>query len=150
MIKFVCYITLSITICAPINLMAQDTDSKQPSNHQITAADPQKSAAAKTQNNEDKSNPTHEKSQSNKKDEIDWTKVVATIIAIFGLVFGIYQYIRRQQDRKKGKAAELEAEDEHRLRKEHQSNQTNEDLYRNTLNEELGTIRMLGSPDIQK
>ena len=88
------------------------------------------------------------KPQSGKKDGIDWTKVSPIIIAIFGLLFGIYQYIRRQQDRKKGKAAELEAEDEHRLQKEHQTIQTNEDLYRHTLKEELGTIRMLGSPEI--
>jgi len=51
MIKFVCYITLSITVCLRINLMAQDTDSKQSSSHQITAADSQKSATAKSQNN---------------------------------------------------------------------------------------------------
>ena len=101
MIKFVYYITLSITICLPINLMAQDTDSKKPTSHQSTAADPQKYANAKTQNNEDKSNPTHEKSQGGKKDEIDWTKIVPIILSIFGLIFGIYQYIPRQQDKKR-------------------------------------------------
>ncbi len=88
MIKFVCCITLSFIACLYTNLMAQDSDPKQPPSHQTTA-DSQKSSAGQPSNNEDNSKPEGETPQSSKKEESDWTKVAPIIIAIFGLLFGI-------------------------------------------------------------
>ncbi|MGH7494955.1 MAG: hypothetical protein ACREOO_21495 [bacterium] len=64
-------------------------------------------------------------------------------------LFGLYQYRMRKRDRKQEKLAELQAQEEFEQGKRQHETRTAEDEYRETLKNELGSIKMLGSPDIE-
>ena len=78
-----------------------------------------------------------------------WTDIIPWALTFIALVFGAYQYFRRHKDKKKEKTAELEAEKEFKDKERKDTEKTCEELYCDALREELGTIHMLGSPDIE-
>ena len=71
------------------------------------------------------------------------------IIAGLALIFGIVQFILRKKGKKGERLGELEADEEFEEKKIKKATHTEEDRYRNTLENELGSIRLLGSPDIE-
>ncbi len=79
----------------------------------------------------------------------DWLKLVAVLIALISTAFAIYQYAKRRSD-----AGELEAEKKIAHKKvedeiKRAEAKTAEQRLRDTLEEELGHIRILGSPHIE-
>ncbi|NIR04318.1 MAG: SUMF1/EgtB/PvdO family nonheme iron enzyme [Candidatus Aminicenantes bacterium] len=81
--------------------------------------------------------------------KFNWTSVIPWAIALAALIFGIYQYSRRKKARKEDKLVDLETEDEFKKKIQKQEAKTAEDIYHAALKEELGTIHLLGSPDIE-
>ncbi|MCX6581718.1 MAG: SUMF1/EgtB/PvdO family nonheme iron enzyme [Candidatus Aminicenantes bacterium] len=78
-----------------------------------------------------------------------WTDAIPWGFMLAALVFGIYQYVKRRRDKRLGKTAELEAEEEFIKKKQKHVEKTCEDFYSEALRAELGNIDMLGSPDIE-
>jgi len=78
-----------------------------------------------------------------------WTDIIPWALTLIAMLFGAYQYFRRHKDKKEDKIAELEAEEEFKKNADKQVERTAEEQYRDALREELGTIHMLGSPDIE-
>ena len=70
------------------------------------------------------------------------------ILAAAGFGFGLYQYRMRRRDERLKAVAQEEGKQEVQDRRIERDTAQAEDRYKNTLAEELGTVRMLGSPDI--
>lgn len=89
--------------------------------------------------------------QPNKKDSDfkDWIAIGGVLVGLGGLLFGIYQYRKNKEIAKNKKLAELEAEKEFEEKEKSKKEKTSEEQYRSVLKDELGSIRMLGSPDIE-
>jgi predicted NACHT family NTPase len=75
----------------------------------------------------------HARQQSNFK----WTDAIPWTIAAALLIFSIYKYVIERIDKKKEKKKKI------------RQDRTDEEIYCAALEEELGTIDMLGSPDIE-
>jgi len=80
---------------------------------------------------------------------VDWATALAALAAVAGFLFGLYQYRMRKRDKKQEKLAELQAQEEFEQGKRQQQARTAEEQYRDKLKEELGSIKMLGSPEIE-
>ena len=78
-----------------------------------------------------------------------WVALFVAVIALGGLGFGIYQYKMRKKDAMYIKQAELDAKQEHEDNKDEVIRETNETRYHKTLENELSTIKILGSADIE-
>ena len=130
-------------------LMSQDTRLEKPLSKNQVVKDAYSPKDNQPRKSVDQIELKSENTKKNKNDKFDWTRAVPWAISLMFFIFAIYQYVRLKKITKANTTAELEAEDEHRERKEHQSLHKSEELYRHTLKEELGTIRMLGSPEIQ-
>jgi formylglycine-generating enzyme required for sulfatase activity/energy-coupling factor transporter ATP-binding protein EcfA2 len=78
-----------------------------------------------------------------------WTDIIPWILTFAALVFAFYQYVKRRKDIKLKRMAELEAEKEFKSKEHIREARTAEAIYCAALKEELGTIDMLGSPDIE-
>ncbi len=119
------------------------------------------------------------KNQSpNKSKEIEFKDMItlgAFLVALAGLFFGIYRHRKsietakkieqakqevqeeyekklmdlRLEGAKKFEIAKMQAKDEHEEQKQFRHAQTAEEQYTEALKEELGSIRLLGSPDIE-
>lgn len=77
--------------------------------------------------------------------------LVVFILALASLALNLYLYFRRRKDTKDRKIFELEAEKKFRNFEEEKrllEIRTAEEIYSAALKEELGTIHLLGSPDI--
>jgi len=84
------------------------------------------------------------------KDLIPWIIAsVAAVAAIGGLAFGIYQYCRRQADAVIKATVEAEVKKESERTEEQKRQQSDRDCYEAVLRQELGTIQMLGLPDVR-
>jgi len=84
--------------------------------------------------------------------QIDWMAVgaiLAGLAAVFGILFGLYQYRMRKSDAQHQELAKLQAREKHEEAKQQKFTRTAEERYRAALEEELGKIRILGSPDIE-
>jgi hypothetical protein len=86
--------------------------------------------------------------QEKSTDGVDWT-AVATLVAFAGLLFGLYQYWMRHRDKAKEEYHRRRGEQQFDLEKREKIMLTAEERYRHTLQDELGSIRMLGSPEIE-
>jgi formylglycine-generating enzyme required for sulfatase activity/energy-coupling factor transporter ATP-binding protein EcfA2 len=75
----------------------------------------------------------HAQQQSN----FGWTDAIPWAIAAAALIFAVYKYVIDRIDKKKEKKKKI------------RQARTDEDIYCAALEEELGTIDMLGSPDIE-
>ncbi len=73
----------------------------------------------------------------------------ALLVGLAGLIFGIYQYRKRVRDTEKTEKAKLKAKDEYETEKGVLQTKTAEQHYRAALAEELGSIKILGSPEIE-
>ncbi|NIM14071.1 MAG: SUMF1/EgtB/PvdO family nonheme iron enzyme [Candidatus Aminicenantes bacterium] len=90
--------------------------------------------------------------QQEKSDTFGWKELLAAgglLVGLLGIGFGIYQYRKRRKDAKLKKMAELEAEKEFKTQEQISSDRTAEEIYRAALREELGTLHLLGTPDIE-
>ena len=76
-------------------------------------------------------------------------KTMPWLVALIALLFGIYQYRKRVQDTAKTEKAKLKAKDAFEKEKEIIKTKTAEQRYRDALQEELGSIKILGSPEIE-
>jgi len=86
---------------------------------------------------------------NNDPNTFSWITIIPWLVAFVSLIFGIAQYLKRRQDAKIKKLAELEAQEEHEKNKKFKHHKTVEEHYLAALEKELGSIRMLGSPDIE-
>lgn len=71
------------------------------------------------------------------------------LCGLFGIGFGVWQYRKRNRDTGEKERATLEAIDAHEETKQLAKIRSEEDRYRDVLHEELGTIRMLGLPELE-
>ena len=123
-------------------LFPQDTSkSKSPAVQQPSRADSARQAAAQ---------PAGAKKDEEKDEALKTAfEILAVIVGLAGFLFGVYQYHMRKRDKAEETFAELQGKErfeEHKLQKQQR---TAEELYRHTLQDELGSIKMLGSPDIE-
>jgi DNA replication protein DnaC len=78
-------------------------------------------------------------------DATPFIQLLGIIIGFLGLIFGIYQYSRRSKDQREELKAKLEVQKD----KEAFFTKSSEDIYRAALQHELGSLNILGSPDIE-
>ncbi len=83
-------------------------------------------------------------------DAISWDKWLLAIIALAGFAFGVYQYRMRKRDKAEETEIGLEATDKHEERKKKKVEDSDERWYRRTLEKDLGSVRMLGLPGVDK
>jgi formylglycine-generating enzyme required for sulfatase activity len=81
--------------------------------------------------------------------DFKFMNIIPWLIALAALLFGLYQYVRRKKDVKQKKIVELETEEAFKQEIGNREARTAEEKYCAALREELGTIHMLGSPDIE-
>ena len=90
-----------------------------------------------------------DKDSEDRKAGFDWWKFVSLSVGIGGLVFGLWQYLKQREGARQKKLGELEAETEYKKTQQQQRAETAEQRYRAALQEELGSIKILGSPEIE-
>ncbi len=90
-------------------------------------------------------------SNGSQEDDAKWSlnKTMPWLVALVALLFGIYQYRKRVQDTAKIEKAKLKAKDDFDKEKKITKTKTAEQHYRDALQEELGSIKILGSPEIE-
>ncbi len=81
--------------------------------------------------------------------DFKFMNIIPWLIALAALLFALYQHVRRKKDVEQKKIVELETEEEFKKRIRISESRTAEEIYCAALKEELGTIHMLGSPDIE-
>jgi formylglycine-generating enzyme required for sulfatase activity len=74
--------------------------------------------------------------------------LAGVLVGLAGFVFGLIQYIRRPKEIKRDKTVEREVEEELKQEQERQAARSAEERYGQVLRAELGSIGILGSPDI--
>lgn len=79
----------------------------------------------------------------------DWIALGSLIVGLSGLLFGFYQYLQRRKIKGDEKLAQLKVEKKFKEQEQQACTQSYEEMYRATLAEEFGSIRLLGSPDIE-
>jgi formylglycine-generating enzyme required for sulfatase activity/energy-coupling factor transporter ATP-binding protein EcfA2 len=79
----------------------------------------------------------------------DWTAHMGWIIAGLMFLWVVIQYILKKRETRRVAKARLEAEDEFKQKKQLSQARTLEGRYRAALEKELGTMGILGSPDIE-
>ena len=77
-----------------------------------------------------------------------WYIVVPWVFAFLIFLLALIPYLKRRKDAKNKKKAELEAEKEFKDEVRIKEGRTAEQIYRAALKEELGTLNLLGTPDI--
>jgi formylglycine-generating enzyme required for sulfatase activity len=137
------------------NLLAANPEPSQDANDveaqpNVTQTAPQQRTKSSTPSTEPNVAETtsHEPDRAVKKESFDWIKVGPLIVGVAGFVSAIVMYLKRPQVEKRVETAKKEAGKEFDERVEHRKSQTVEDRFRATLREELGWVKMLGSPDI--
>ena len=129
--------------------MAQDTRVEKPLSKKQVVKDAYSSKDDQPKKSVDQIESKSENTKKTKDDKFDLTRAVPWAISLIVLIFAIYQYVRLKKITKAKTIAEREAEDEYEQQKEIGRIQTDKERYKNTLREELGKIRMLGSPEIE-
>ncbi len=89
-----------------------------------------------------------EKSKQNSSDETDMNQMMPWLIALGALVLAVYQYYRRRTDTRDMLRDEMRVKDEFETSQAKERELTAEESYRAALHKELGSIKILGSPDI--
>ena len=86
----------------------------------------------------------------------DWTKtplfvlaVISSIIGVSGFLFGVYQYVKRNKITEEKSYHGKVGEKKYEIQESNVQSTSAEQIYKNALTEELGTIRLLGSPEIE-
>ena len=74
--------------------------------------------------------------------------LAGVLIGLAGFIFGLITYIRRPKEIKRDKTVEREVEEEFKQKQERQAARSAEERYGQVLRAELGSIGILGSPDI--
>jgi formylglycine-generating enzyme required for sulfatase activity len=132
-----------------LNLFSRDSSAK-PELRNVTP-DSSRTEAAQDSNQKSISSNTDKTASTSPREKssgINWA-AVAALVGLGGLIFGVYQYLMRKKEAEQKKRGELEAETEFRQEKESFKTKTLEEQYCSVLEEELGSIRLLGSPDIE-
>ncbi|NIO20249.1 MAG: SUMF1/EgtB/PvdO family nonheme iron enzyme [Candidatus Aenigmarchaeota archaeon] len=80
---------------------------------------------------------------------MEWIDAIPWVLVLAAIFFGIYQYSRRKKDLKQEKIAELEASKKFEEEMQMSAAWTAAEIYSAALREGLGTIHLLGSPDIE-
>ncbi|NIM13493.1 MAG: SUMF1/EgtB/PvdO family nonheme iron enzyme [Candidatus Aminicenantes bacterium] len=78
-----------------------------------------------------------------------WYNVVPWVISFLLFLLVLWQYLRRRRDTKDVEVLKLEAKKEFDEKEHTSAAKTAEAIYRATLKDELGTLHLLGSPDIE-
>jgi len=84
-----------------------------------------------------------------RKSQFDWLSNMGWMIAALALIFAIYQFLQRRKIKGDEKLVQLKVEKKFKEQEQKEYSQSAEEMYRATLAEELGSIRLLGSPDIE-
>jgi formylglycine-generating enzyme required for sulfatase activity len=79
----------------------------------------------------------------------DWIPLGLLFVAVASLSINVYLLLQRKKHKKQDKVLELEAAKEFEENERKREAWTAEEMYANALKGELGTIDMLGSPDIE-
>jgi formylglycine-generating enzyme required for sulfatase activity len=76
--------------------------------------------------------------------------ICGALVGLFGIGFGFWQYRKRNSDAALKKKAELKAADQHTADELRKKEKTVEERYSDVLREELGSVKMLGLPDLER
>jgi formylglycine-generating enzyme required for sulfatase activity len=80
---------------------------------------------------------------------MDWTKFIPWVISLAGLVFGIFQYLKRKQNKKIETKVALETKQEFDDKVQELTAVDARSRYCRALKNKLGNLELLGSPDIK-
>jgi formylglycine-generating enzyme required for sulfatase activity len=80
---------------------------------------------------------------------MDWTKFMPWVISLAGLVFGIFQYLKRKQNKKMETKVALETKQEFDEKAQEITAGDARLRYCRALKNKLGNLELLGSPDIK-
>ncbi|MCP5051207.1 MAG: SUMF1/EgtB/PvdO family nonheme iron enzyme, partial [bacterium] len=86
---------------------------------------------------------------SQSKQSSNVVKLIPYGLAFAGLIFGLYQYLRRNKIEEQKRSAIHKADDDHEVKKQLDALSIAESIYRAALKEELGSLHTLGSPDME-